>query len=398
MKRISFADQGKLLKAAARRGRTANDALSELGLSLDCLRYATMKRWAKAARPLPRLADHALRDSSIPAVSFFAGGGGLDLGFEAAGFSHLLSVEINRVFCETLRHNRPQWNIACEDVSNRERCYEVVRKAIGGSSPFAGVFHGGPPCQPFSIAANQRFSKNGTSFKRIGFDDSRRGTLLFDYVWLISQFKPRAFLLENVPGLGEVDGGIQLASAMQQLRAAGYSVAEPKVINSSDYGVPQERKRLFILGVRGRRTAAWNLEPRACVPCSAAFVEPVEGLPNHLTRSHLASSVLRYMQLDYGAREKLGRVDRLDPDKPSKTVIAGGSGGGGRSHLHPEIPRTLSARETARIQTFPDDYVFCGPSARQINQVGNSVPPVLAVQIAAEVRHLIGASQKRKSG
>jgi DNA (cytosine-5)-methyltransferase 1 len=104
------------------------------------------------------------------------------------------------------------------------------------------------------------------------------------------------------------------------------------------------------------------------------------------------------MQLDYGAREKLGRVDRLDPDKPSKTVIAGGSGGGGRSHLHPEIPRTLSARETARIQTFPDDYVFCGPAARQTNQVGNSVPPILAVQVAAEVRHLIGALQKRKSG
>lgn len=398
MKRISFAEQGKVLQAAARRGRTADEALADLGLSMDSLRYATTKRWAKAPGRQLQLGDHALPESSIPAVSFFAGGGGLDLGFEAAGFSHLLSLEINKVFCETLKHNRPQWQIACEDVSNREGCYEVVRKAIGGSSHFAGVFHGGPPCQPFSVAANQRFARNGQKFKRIGFDDSRRGTLLFDYVWLISQFKPRAFLLENVPGLGDVDGGVQLAAAMRQLRAAGYTVASPKVINCSDHGVPQDRKRLFILGVRGRRTAEWNLEPRACVPCSAAFVEPVDGLPNHLTRSHLASSVLRYMQLDYGAREKLGRVDRLDPDKPSKTVIAGGSGGGGRSHLHPEVPRTLSARETARIQTFPDDYVFCGPSARQINQVGNSVPPVLAVQIATELRHLIGASQKRRSG
>ena len=78
-------------------------------------------------------------------------------------------------------------------------------------------------------------------------------------------------------------------------------------------------------------------------------------------------------------------MDRLDPTRPSKTVIAGGTNGGGRSHLHPEIPRTLSVRECARLQTFPDGYRFIGPTARQFTQVGNAVPPVLAATLATQI-------------
>ena len=106
-----------------------------------------------------------------------------------------------------------------------------------------------------------------------------------------------------------------------------------------------------------------------------------------MTREHSAESVLRYMELAYGARDQLGRVDRLDPSRPSKTIIAGGTKGGGRSHLHPYFPRTLSVRESARLQTFPDDYLFTGPVARQFTQVGNAVPPVLAAQLAIAVRN-----------
>lgn len=108
-------------------------------------------------------------------------------------------------------------------------------------------------------------------------------------------------------------------------------------------------------------------------------------MPNSETREHKAESVRRYMELEYGKRDQLGRVDRLDPRKPSKTVIAGGVKGGGRSHLHPEVPRTLSVRECARLQSFPDDFVFLGSTARQFTQVGNSVPPILAAQIARAV-------------
>ncbi len=109
------------------------------------------------------------------------------------------------------------------------------------------------------------------------------------------------------------------------------------------------------------------------------------GLQNTETREHRAASVLRYMALAYGARDQLGRVDRLNPALPSKTVIAGGTAGGGRSHLHPEITRTLSVRECARLQTFPDDYVFVGATARQFTQVGNAVPPLLAARVGKAI-------------
>jgi DNA (cytosine-5)-methyltransferase 1 len=91
------------------------------------------------------------------------------------------------------------------------------------------------------------------------------------------------------------------------------------------------------------------------------------------------------MELDFGQRDALGRVDRLDPERVSKTVIAGGVKGGGRSHLHPFIPRTISVREAARLQTFPDSYVFVGPVARQFTQVGNAVPPLLGMKLARAI-------------
>ena len=121
------------------------------------------------------------------------------------------------------------------------------------------------------------------------------------------------------------------------------------------------------------------------VSVEQALTDPPVPEVNNLPRNHRPSSILRYRNLEYGQREKLGRVDRLDPDAPSKTVIAGGSGGGGRSHLHPHVPRTLTVRESARLQTFPDDWVFRGPMARQFTQVGNAVPPRLAYWIGHHI-------------
>lgn len=100
---------------------------------------------------------------------------------------------------------------------------------------------------------------------------------------------------------------------------------------------------------------------------------------------HKAESIRRYMVLQFGGRDKLGRVDRIDPMFPSKTIIAGGTGGGGRSHLHPFVPRTMTVRECARIQTFPDSYVFAGHIARRFTQVGNAVPPLMAYEMAMSI-------------
>lgn len=334
--------------------------------------------------------NYQFKNCGIPAVSFFSGAGGLDLGFKYAGFEHLASIEINPIFCQTLRKNFPNLIILgppdCSgDARDRDEIVAVLKEKIGINSPFEGVFFGGPPCQSFSIAANQRFSKAGENFKRTGFLHTEYGNLLFEFVWYICQFKPRVFLIENVPGLLSIDGGKQIAAAIEMLQNSGYAIAEPTVLNAADYGVPQNRSRLLICGWRTPANFTFPQPEHFTVPCYKALEKPLINAENHVTRQHKAESVIRYIELKYGERDRLGRVDRLDPNLPAKTVIAGGSRGGGRSHLHPLIPRTLSVRESARLQTFPDSFIFCGSSARQFTQVGNAVPPLLALKLARAI-------------
>lgn len=385
---LSFDAQVDLLKDVELSGEKLANALAKNNLSYDDLSYANSKTlmWDKG-RP-KHINDFKKASRDIPFVSFFTGCGGMDLGFEAAGFSHSASFEFNELFCETLRKNKPEWNIYGPPIHNGDisKVDEVIETLKGKLQiPFDGVFIGGPPCQPFSIAANQRFSKSGTNFKRTGFSHKKNGNLLFDYIRIIKHFKPKVFLIENVTGLRDLDGGKQLAEALEILRLVGYSINEPYILNAAEFGIPQQRVRLFVVGSLSENSFSLpEKSPHKFGAASVLYNLP-NGVENHQTRQHSASSVLRYMMLNYGSRDKLGRVDRLSPILPSKTVIAGGTNGGGRSHLHPEIPRTLSVRESARLQTFPDNYIFVGPIARQFTQVGNAVPPVLSAQLAQQV-------------
>lgn len=379
-----FREQRRLLEKAVRTGESLQSILDRAGWTYDDLVYSNSETRAWRGEGPQSLSELAVVEKHVPVVSFFTGCGGLDLGLEAAGYRHVAAFEINEVFCKTLRRNRPHWivfgpPVHSGDVSQHEDVVETLSNLI--HSPFEGLFAGGPPCQPFSIAANQRFAKWGDNFKRTGFMHEKNGNLLFDYLRLIVHFKPKAFMIENVPGLRDIDGGAQLRLALDELRKNGYEIQEPFVLDAADYGVPQQRIRLFIIGSRGRGKFILPKPVLKALGAGSVLTRTSPKLPNSETREHRAESILRYMWLDYGEREQLGRVDRLDPTLPSKTVIAGGTNGGGRSHLHPEIPRTLSVRECARLQTFPDDYVFVGPSARQFTQVGNAVPPLLGAQI-----------------
>ena len=336
-----------------------------------------------------RVSAHNRAVAVVPVVSLFSGCGGMDLGFEALGFEHRASFEISETFCNTLRLNRPNWQVFgppshSGDVSNVEDVTATLSSFVG--RPFEGAFIGGPPCQPFSIAANQRFSKAGPNFKRVGFKHEGNGSLLFDFVDLVVEFRPAVFVIENVPGLRDIDGGRQLAEAIDTLQRCGYSNAAPTVYDASEYGVPQYRRRMILVGSRvpGRFVMTERRKPTGAG--SVLGVRVPKSTHNHETRNHKVRSVARYAQLGYGERDQLGRVDRLSPTVPAKTVIAGGTKGGGRSHLHPEVPRTLSVRECARLQTFPDDYRFTGSTARQFTQVGNAVPPVFAAVIADSIR------------
>jgi len=384
---LRFAAQSDLLQSVGCNGEVSN-ALSGSGLTIDDLIYRNSRTAEWHGRTPPRLSSLEKIARGIPFVSLFTGAGGMDLGFEAVGFSHLAAVENNEMFCNTLRLNRPGWKVFgppshAGDISDFGKITDNLSAHV--EMPFEGVFVGGPPCQPFSIAANQRFSKTGGNFKRVGFHHRKNGNHLFNFIGLIKAFRPVVFVIENVAGLRDIDKGQQLAAAVQELEKIGYLVAHADIHDAADYGVPQRRQRMFVVGAR--RSGAFVLPNKQAHIGSGSVLSDIPGATaiNHETRNHKAGSVLRYSRLDYGQRDQLGRVDRLDPTKPSKTVIAGGTKGGGRSHLHPEIPRTLTVRECARLQTFPDGYEFTGPIARQFTQVGNAVPPVMAAAIATQV-------------
>jgi DNA (cytosine-5)-methyltransferase 1 len=377
-------EQRQLLTRAVDSELPLAEVLSAAGWTYDDLIYAKSQEKSWSGDAPTTLEDFRSDPTGVPAVSFFTGCGGIDLGLEAVGFRHVAAFEINELFCKTLRRNRKNWNVfgpplSNGDISKFEEVVTSLSRLI--QTPFEGVFVGGPPCQPFSIASNQRFAKTTENFKRVGFSHETNGNLLFDFLNIIAEFRPMAFVIENVPGLRDIDGGIQLKAAIEEMETIGYTVETPFVLNAADYGVPQQRQRLFVVG--SRSSSPFIQPQKIAVRRGAGSVLATldRGLANTETREHKAESILRYMNLDYGQRDPLGRVDRLDPTLPSKTVIAGGTKGGGRSHLHPEIPRTLSVRECAMLQTFPDDYEFVGTAGRQFTQVGNAVPPVLAAQI-----------------
>ncbi len=392
--KLSISQQKALLERSEIEKIPFSQLLQKHGFSYDSLQYVDNPAVdEECMRPIKTLDDMEKTAGQIPAVSFFSGAGGLDVGFSYAGFNNLISIECNEVFCNTLRKNNPDKMVIgppdySGDISKRKDIAELLQRN-GISSPFHGVFHGGPPCQSFSIAANQRFSKDGNNFKRIGFDDEEKGTLIFDYLWFIKAFRPLAFLIENVEGISDFDSEGRIQAAFADLTRCGYTITKPQIVNAAYFGVPQNRMRWIVVGTRGRTPIVLPEPSDKAVPCGSVFARSLEGILNHITREHTATSISRYMLLEYGARDKLGRVDRLDPRLPSKTVIAGGTKGGGRSHLHPFSPRTLSVRECARLQTFPDSYVFTGANARQFTQVGNAVPPLLAYRFALAIRQAI---------
>lgn len=394
--RIGIDEQNKILHQSVERGVKLSELLEEDHCSYDDLRYSDELYFDAHDNPFSAVTTMEgvpHYDDGIPAVSFFTGAGGMDIGFKYAGFNNIIGIEHMPLFCQTLRHNNPEQFVIgppnyAGDISRREEIAAILREH-GVNEGFNGVFHGGPPCQSFSIAANQRFNKDGDKFKRTGFEDVEKGTLIFDYIWYIRQFKPLAFLIENVAGIIECDTEGRIKKALDGLSDIGYTITEPNVVDATFYGVPQHRRRWIAMGTRGQHQIETPAPQMNETPCGSVFMRSLTGISNHLTRKHNAESVLRYSRLKPGERDKLGRVDRLDPFKPSKTVVAGGLKGGGRSHLHPFSPRTISVRECARLQTFPDNYEFIGTPARQFTQVGNAVPPMLAYHFALAIKDAI---------
>lgn len=317
-------------------------------------------------------------------VELFAGAGGLALGMEKAGFSHVLLNEFDATACRTLRRNRPQWNVLEGDIHN------VDFEPLHGLVDFLS---GGFPCQAFSYAG-----------KKGGLNDTR-GTLFFELARAVRQIQPKVFLCENVKGLLSHDGGRTLSIIRNAIAELGYTLIEPRVLKAVMYKVPQKRERLFLVAVRNdladKAEFEWpspyshvmTLRDAFCkselypteVPPSAGQTYPAkkarvlamvpEGgdwrdLPVEVQKEYMGGSY----HLGGG---KTGMARRLSMDEPSLTLTCSPAQKQ-TERCHPTETRPLTVREYARIQTFPDEWLFEGTLTAQYKQIGNAVPVNLA--------------------
>lgn len=319
-------------------------------------------------------------------ISLFCGAGGLDLGLHFAGFSTLYASDIAKPHCETVAKNFPHCHAEATDVAklSAKHIRTVCRNAK------FDLLAGGPPCQAFSILG-----------RRDSFADPR-GQVAFEYIRLVRELKPRAFIFENVPGLLTLNGGADWRTLLKTFdQETKYKIFHG-VINAADYGTPQIRKRLFVVGFKSRGTRfsfpspthrdpdsdASSFQATNCdlwAPARLAF-EELDGVPNQRIRPHCERIRRRYSKVAPGDRCAVDHTDRVHPDAPSGTVLVGSGRGGGRPFIHPYENRHLTVREVARLQSFPDWYLFCGTNTWQYRGVGNAVPPLMAYAIGRQIR------------
>lgn len=338
---------------------------------------------------------------SYTSAELFAGGGGLALGMEKAGFNHLFLNEIDHNACESLRYNRPNWNVVEQDIHN------IDFTPLFGKIDFLS---GGFPCQAFSYAG-----------KRLGFEETR-GTLFFELARAVKEIQPKVFMGENVRGLFEHDNGRTLQTIKEVIKELGYELIEPRVLRALQYDVPQKRERLILIAIRNDIAPFVSFKwPDVClkirtlrdafcagelfdtdVPLSDGQKYPVSKqkvlslVPEGGDWRNLPEQVAReYMKGSYGlGGGKTGMARRLAMDEPSLTLTCAPAQKQ-TERCHPLETRPLTVREYARIQTFPDDWHFCGNLASQYKQIGNAVPVNLAWAIGRSLIRLFNDMAER---
>lgn len=323
-------------------------------------------------------------DYKYNCISLFSGGGGLDLGAHFAGFKTLLVSDIISSYTDTIKANLPHVSVYNDDAM------DLTAEKIRSLTKIEGdldLIIAGPPCQAFSIMG-----------KRQSLEDPR-GRLTIKYFELVSGLKPKVFLFENVPGLMTVNHGEDFSNLLKFIESeTGYKLYRTK-LNASDFGIPQERERIFIVGFRPDISCeSFSFPVSATGPLhdrlpnkmpSKYALEGVDGLPNQVIRVHTEAVRKRFAAVPQGGRDRGSYSDRLRPEMPSGTVMIGSSAGGARPFIHPFEPRALTVRETARLQSFPDWYEFSGSRTEQYRQVGNAVPPLLAYEILSAIKRVL---------
>lgn len=342
-------------------------------------------------------------------IDLFCGAGGFTIGLERSGWSPLLGVDINKHAGATHAHNFPKVPFELADLGDEE-----TRNKLASDFPEGrvGIVVGGPPCQGFSVFGKRRFVNTK------GYDPHQdaRNKLIFSFVDFIERVKPRWFVMENVPGLASLDEGRVLEALVSDFRRAGYKNSEARIINAADYGVPQLRRRLLVIGNLTGHIIPWPKrkffpEPKEWQDAHRSVGEVLTDLASersydrftcHVPMKHKPLLVERYRYIPEGGRLDIDslpsslrvgyRTDsvknyshvfkRLHRDRPSITMVPGHNA----FPIHPWLDRALTVREAARIQSFPDGIEFLGPRQEQCIQVGNAFPPLLAELIGNNIR------------
>lgn len=335
-------------------------------------------------------------------IELFAGAGGLAIGMESAGLKCLALNEVNHWAAETLRINRPNWNVIEGDIRN------LSFSEFEGQ---ADIVTGGFPCQAFSYAG-----------KQLGFQDAR-GTLFYEFARVVKETKPKICVGENVKGLVNHDAGKTLKGMISILDEIGYTVLDPQVLKAIYFNVPQKRERLVLVGIRKDLIPNFNypvpnkeriLTLKDALKKGILYnsdVEPSIGTKYPKRKKEILDLVppggywrdlpldiqKEYMQQSfYLGGGKTGMARRISWDEPSLTLTCSPAQKQ-TERCHPDETRPFTVREYARIQTFPDEWKFAGSLNEQYKQIGNAVPVNLGKAIGESIIKFLDGCKKIKN-
>lgn len=348
------------------------------------------------------------------AVDLFSGAGGFSLAAKNSGFQIQFSIENDKYSCETYREN------ICKDLDGTlTKLYEedittVDPKKLAAehfSKSRCDLLLGGPPCQGFST---HRILDSGV--------DDPRNELIISYFDFVKALQPRVFLMENVPGMLWERHKEYLERFFAEGKKAGYHLYQPEVLDARDYGVHQRRRRVFVLGVHAdcdRSEFSWppkptHVDPRQhkdgvqrspWVNCADIFKKLPEDDPNNLHMQHGPTLVEVFSRTpkNGGSRKDSGRVlpchanhdghkdvyGRINPSEPAPTMTTACINPSKGRFVHPTQNHGITVRQAARIQTFPDDFVFEGGLTAAGRQIGNAVPVDLGTVLIKHIRALL---------
>ena len=343
-------------------------------------------------------------------IDLFSGCGGLSFGFEQAGFECIIGVDFDKPALETFKYNHPNASAMHLDLSKEESITEIISKVAHTK---INLIVAGPPCQGFSISGSRD-------------ETDKRNVLFYSVFKLAASIKPKYIVIENVPGIATLYKGKAREAVLEEFERLGYTCSE-QILYAPNYGIPQIRKRMFFVGVLGDKVfefpepthhkanylSCWDaisdlpsLESDVGSQVASYLSEPLtiyqdqmrdgaEKLFNHVGTNHSSLVVSVIKQVPEGGNHKdlpegVGTSrkfneawTRYHSKKPSKTIDTGH-----RNHFHYKWHRVPTARENARLQSFPDSFRFLGSKTQQEKQVGNAVPPRLGYALGKQILSL----------